>query len=133
MKTDIYPVSEVNRGNIDSYRQNKITLVVNDFEQLGIPATVTAKILMARGIYKWLANRRKIIKLKNRVRAKLTELYNSSLDRSDYRVSKAYRKGQTVAYQNILKELREICHSPRWQAPDFDEVAMEYLEDWREN
>ena len=56
---------EVNEKNINNYKQNKIKYLVKDFAEHGVPEEVTKEILLKRGINKWLANRAKIINLKD--------------------------------------------------------------------
>lgn len=47
------------------FAQNKPSLVASDLEKLGVPRAVTHRVLLARGVYKWLAARRQIIALKD--------------------------------------------------------------------
>lgn len=51
--------------SIEREKQNKVSHVVDDLEAWGIPRDVSYGILLKRGIFKWLAGRRDIIKLKD--------------------------------------------------------------------
>jgi len=111
-----------------NFKQNKPRFIARDFETLGINKEVTYKILLARGVFKWLSARRDIIKLKNVWRDRLSELYHcdvASLGKKEY----AERKGKIKALEECRAELRAICHSDRWRAPDFDRDAQQFLQE----
>ena len=111
--------------------QNKPSLVVKDLQEFGVPAEVTHGVLLARGVYKWLAVRRKLIKLKNvwkdRIRETLVGMASAKAEKKQYQVT--YLRGYLRAYEECRGEGRALCHSPRWQAPDFDKGARKFLED----
>ena len=113
---------EVSPDNIWQYKQNQPSLIISDMATLGIPERVTAKILMARGVYKWLAARRDFIKLKNSIRDELTSLYRAIEKGEIQRNSPAHfeAKGRIKALQEVRAEIRKICHSERWRFPDND-------------
>ena len=113
--------------SIWNYKQNKPRFIARDFELLGIPKNATYKILLTRGVFKWLSARRDIIKLKNIWRDRLTALYHCDLTKL---TEKEYteRLGRIKATEECRAELRAICHSHRWRAPDFDKEAVRYLE-----
>ena len=103
--------------------QNKPSLVADDLEAFDVPRDVTYSILLARGVFKWLAVRRELIKLKNIWRDKLTVSY-----RAQENDSTEFRKGYIAAMEECRKEVRILCHSGRFRAPDFDRKANEYLD-----
>jgi hypothetical protein len=114
-----------------SIEQNKPTLIVKDLERYGVPAKVSHSILLARGVYKWLAVRRHIIKLKNTWRERITKTIGELVEakkehNNSYRIG--YLRGYLKAYEEARAEVRELCHSERWQAPDFDSEAQVFLE-----
>lgn len=112
----------LNPNGIWSIEQNKPSLVVDDLEKFGVPRSESYAILLARGIFKWLAVRRDLIKLKNIWRDKLTEAYRAQeTDKTEW------RKGYIAALEECRKEVRSLCHSERFRAPDFDRKANEYL------
>jgi len=121
---------KVNKQNIWSYRQDKIKYIVNDFLHFGVPAEVTLKIMMARGIFKWLAVRRDLIKLKNtwkeRINKTLFLIREAKANRSYGRLM--WLRGYLQVYQECRAEIRGLCHSDRWRASDLDQDAIEYLE-----
>jgi len=46
--------------------QNKPSLIAEDLEKhAGVPLELTHKVLLARGVYKWFAVRRQLIRLKD--------------------------------------------------------------------
>ncbi len=120
---------DLNPKGINHIEQNKPSLVARDLKRAyGVPEAVTHAVMLARGVYKWLAVRRKLIALKNEWRDKLTKLQNEarkyprgSLERA--RIS-GYINGLTEARQAI----RKLCHLTRWQAPDNDHEAQTFLE-----
>lgn len=109
--------------------QNKPSLVAEDLEEFGVPAHITHSVLLARGVYKWLSVRRQIIKLKNVWKARIVEtlakLKEAKRSHNDYEVG--YLRGYLKAYEECRSEVRALCHSERWQAPDFDRKAQAHL------
>ena len=112
-------------------RQNKPSLVAKDLETFcGVNRKIAHNILLARGVYKWLSVRRDIIKLKNIWKSRITSIL------SDIRILKkennvyqlGYARGYLKAYEECRKEIRELCHSDRWKAPDFDKEAQKHLQ-----
>lgn len=113
----------VKPGNVWEFPQNKPSLVQNDLYNLyGVPRIITAKILMARGVYKWLAVRRQLIKLKNTWKGLLTNYYRSVESGNLVRGTAKYHeaKGYAKALERCRKEVRTLCHSARWAIPDFE-------------
>lgn len=113
--------------------QNKPSLVADDLEVLGIPRLVTHKILLARGIYKWLSVRRQLIVIKNNWKIKINNtlaLLRAEKRKPDNRYMIGYLRGYLKAYEECRASVRELCHSDRWQAPDFDREANRFLEDF---
>lgn len=113
-----------------SIEQNKPSLVVKDLQTFGIPEDVVHSILLARGVYKWFSVRRKLIKLKNDWKKKINEVNQSlvlaKFPNNAYKIG--YLRGYLRAYEECRKSVRALCHSSRWQAPDFDSEALEHLE-----
>ena len=85
---------------INSFRQDSPELIIRDArillklndEQL----EMLRKILLARGVNKWLKARRDIINLKHKIKKSLFS-----------------NNGQMTVH-DIYCELQRICHSPRW-------------------
>lgn len=111
---------ECNRKTIWGYAQNKPSLIVKDIKEKypEIPSDFIYKILLSRGIFKWLAVRRDLIKYKNTLRDKISALN---------RKKTPYEKGYHAALIECRKEIRKYCHSDRWRAPDFDKKANLFL------
>jgi len=86
---------------------------------------------MARGIYKWLAARRDIIKLKNLWRDALTVFYRAIESQEIVRGTPEYHRarGTMIALEQCRAQLRSICHSPRWRFPDNDPRARDLIDD----
>ena len=109
--------------------QNKPSLVAKDLQAFGVPSKITHSILLARGVYKWLSVRRQLIKLKNvwktRISETLAKLKEAKRERNGYEVG--YLRGYLKAYEECRAEVRTLCHSKRWQAPDFDRQAQAHL------
>jgi len=119
--------NELTPEGIWNFAQNKPTLVAKDFEELGVPREKSYSILLARGVFKWLAARRDIIKLKNIWRDELSILY---IQAQNQKGTPEHREmvGRIKAMEMCRKQVRAICHSERWRAPDFDRGAKKFLE-----
>ncbi len=131
MKTQPSPLS-VSESNIDHFRQNKPTYVARDMEELfGVPRDVTYKILLARGVFKWLSVRRELIRLKDSWKQQITDVItalhgfkgDTSLQHRTW-----YLRGYLKAKNEDRQAIRALCHSPRWQAPDNDKEARMWME-----
>lgn len=131
MKTQPSPLS-VSKSTIDHYRQNKPHYIADDMEQLfGVPKDATYKILLSRGVFKWLSVRRDLIKLKDEWKREITDVLealhackgNMSLQHRTW-----FLRGFLDARQKDRKALRALCHSSRFQAPDNDPEARRWLD-----
>lgn len=109
---------------IDNEPQNKPSLIAKDFADLGIPKKMTYSILLKRGVFKWLAVRRDLIKIKDVWKGILRELYNQQTEQKS-----EYRKGLIKGIEMCRKDIRGMCHSGRMRAPDFDKEAIKFLEE----
>lgn len=116
--------------SIWNIRQNKPTLIVRDLKEYDVPADIAYSILLGRGVFKWLAVRRDLIKLKNiwkeRVTATIARIHTAK--REHDQVQLAYQRGYLKAYEECRSEVRALCHSERFRAPDFDRSAQRFLE-----
>lgn len=128
-KNDPFKVSP---GNVWIYAQNKPSLIADDFkEKFDIPVIDTLKILMARGVFKWFAVRRKLIKQKDiwkrEISELLTDLADAKQQKDHYKVQ--FIRGKLSVLIRCREEIRELCHSERWSSPDFDQDALKILEE----
>jgi len=115
---------------IDTIKQNKPSLIVSDLEAYGVPSSITMKILLGRGVCKWLSVRRKLIKLKYIWKERVKETVKViKLCKEDPYYNLEYYRGYLKAYEECRKEVRELCHSPRWQVPDNDTIANNFLKE----
>jgi hypothetical protein len=112
---------ECNESNIWNFAQNKPTLVVDDIVSRypEVDPDFINDVLLKRGVFKWLAVRRDLIKLKNTWRDEV-----SRLNRKKTKEEKGYYKALLMCRAQI----RALCHSERFRAPDFDRKANNYLE-----
>ena len=115
---------DLNPGNIWNFAQNKPTLIVEDLQAFADPDVIYASLLR-RGVFKWLAVRRDLIKLKNRWKDVIKMTQNVRL--KTYGEQRAFYKGYQKAYEECRAEVRALCHSERWRAPDFDKKANAWL------
>ena len=108
------------RKNIWNYAQNKPTLVVKDITDKypDVDPNFIYEVLLTRGVFKWFAVRRDLIKLKNIWRNELVKL-NRKKNKKE--------KGYHDALVKCRRQVRELCHSERFRAPDFDRYANRYL------
>lgn len=113
--------TEVTPKNIWNFKQNKISLMVdlitNKYQN--VDPDFLYEVALKTGIFKWFAVRRQLIKLKNKLR---------SIDRiMNVGKKSPYQKGCHRMLIEIKEEIRKLCHSDRWQCPDHDRRANEWL------
>ncbi|MGB9791333.1 MAG: hypothetical protein ACPLTR_02000 [Thermacetogeniaceae bacterium] len=116
--------------NIWQCKQNKPTLIAKDLIAYGVPEDVTYRVLLERGVFKWLAVRRDLIKAKDRWKQAITETIQKIREaKKDGRQGDLmYLRGYLKALEMCRNEVRSMCKSERWRAPDFDKGAREFLE-----
>jgi uncharacterized glyoxalase superfamily metalloenzyme YdcJ len=145
----------VTRSSIWSCRQNKPSYVVQDIMRdilltFGAMPSMQYKsvrnhvyeILLQRGIFKWLAVRRDLIKLKNEWKAEITARQTEiASNKVAIRMCKGtaparhaafrnqYHRGYMAAMTRCRQEVRAMCHSDRWQVQDNDRDAQRWLEE----
>lgn len=116
--------------NIWDYKQNKPSLIAKDMlDKFNIPEVLTLRILMARGVFKWFTVRRNLIKQKNTWKQKIKEDLKSLSEakkKKDWARAQ-YLRGKLKALSDCRKDVRKMCHSQRWTAPDFDQKALKRL------
>jgi len=131
MKTQPSPLS-VSESNIDHFRQNKPHYIADDLEQIfGVPKDATYKILLSRGVFKWLSVRRDLIKLKDEWKREIADVLealrackgNMSLQHRTW-----FLRGYLAAKNEDRQAIRGLCHSSRYQAPDNDPEARRWLD-----
>ena len=97
-------LDEITPSNIVSFRQNNPELVIMDcireFNFSDKQCDIMRKILMARGVNKWLFARRKFIKLKHEVKDRLK---NTILKSQEYYI-----------YSWLNVKMQDIAKTPRW-------------------
>ena len=108
-------------------KQNKPSLIAEDLACFGVDKATIHKVLLARGVYKWLSVRRKLITTKNIWKDRIKDTLSKIVKAKQEHVNTSYLKGYLKAYEECRKEIRELCHSERWQAPDFDIKANQFL------
>jgi len=110
----------MNSKTIWMEKQNKPTYVVEDIKKkyFFISRDFIYKTLLRRGVFKWLSVRRDLIKLKDKWKGEVRKLNRKKTEKE---------KGYLHALEKCRKEIRKLCRSERWIAPDFDSKANEYL------
>jgi hypothetical protein len=116
-------IDEVCEDNIWQYRQNKPSRIVDDMEKYGIPRETGYKILLGRGVCKWLNVRRKLIKLKNAWKEDVNKTIEDIkiAKKGDNPIYLGRLRGRLETLQSCRKQIRELCKSDRWAMPDYDE------------
>jgi len=109
--------------------QNRPTLVVRDICNLipDVSESDIYTILLRRGIFKWLAARRDIIRLKNKWKKEITRLYGEIRKYPRGSMERRCILARIRAFEECRKAVRAICHSARWRAPDNDRHAQRFL------
>jgi len=97
---------------INNFRQNSPELIIRDAQILlrlnQEECETLRKILLARGVNKWLKARRDIIKLKNDTRDEIKDLMKI------YEKWNPVHKTKIKMLTNFLGKVRSICHQKRW-------------------
>jgi len=108
------------------FKQNKPSLVVADIvkQYPEVDPNFIYRVLLQRGVFKWLAVRRDVIKLKAEWKDEVRDLN---------RRKTAEERGYQKALIKCRAAVRALCHSERFRAPDFDRQANEFLERIRQN
>ena len=116
----------LNSKSINHHKQNRPSLIAEDLSRFGIAPEYVYTSLLRRGVFKWFKARREVIRLKNALKDKI----RMSIDEQKATHSgarKQYIRGYRKALEECRKELRLICHQPRWVAPDWDTGAKKFL------
>ena len=111
---------ECNKSTIWNFAQNKPSLVVQDIidKYPDIDPDFIYQVLLQRGVFKWLSVRRDLIRLKNEWRTEVRKLNHKKTQEE---------KGYYKALIKCRFRIRQLCHSERWVAPDFDNRAKSFL------
>lgn len=106
------------------FKQNKPSLVVDDITSKypDVDPDFVYGCLLRRGVFKWFSVRRDLIKLKEAWKEEIVRLNRKKTDKE---------KGYHKALIKCREEVRELCHSDRFVAPDFDRRANIYLNSLR--
>lgn len=120
----------LNPKNIWEWKQNKPTLIAKDLTKYGVPKNVTYQVLLQRGVFKWLAVRRDLIKAKDMWKAEITDTIERIREakKNGRYGDLMYLRGYLKALETCRGEVRAMCKSEQWRAPDFDSGAKEFLE-----
>jgi len=129
MAVNLSKPERVSTQTIEHYRQNKVKHILTDLEALGVSRLAGAKVLLARGVFKWFAVRRSLIKRKEQWKKSETILYgclrSAKRERDYYHI--AWFRGYIAALQACRADIRHLCKSSRWQAQDNDTEAQRLL------
>ena len=111
---------DCNKSTIWNFAQNKPSLIVQDIiaKYPEIDPDFIYKVLLQRGVFKWLSVIRELIWLKNEWRKEIRKL-NCKKTQEE--------KGYYKALLKCRRHIRQLCHSERWVAPDFDTGAKKFL------
>ena len=111
---------DVSRANIDGMAQNRVSLIARDLVGLGVDERDARKVLMGRGVNKWLGARRRIIRYKHRLRRDVSNIIGEiqAAKHSGNRLELERLRGRLETTQACLAALRDICHMPRWWPDD---------------
>jgi hypothetical protein len=122
-------MEKLDTRTIWNFKQNKPTLIVRDLAVFGVPEDEAYRTLLIRGVFKWFSVRRKLIALKNEWKDEITWTLSAIMNAKRIKDWKrlAELRGELRILSRCREQVRELCHGPRWQAPDFDRRAREYL------
>jgi predicted transcriptional regulator len=110
-------------------KQNRPILIYRDLKKYGLDKNTVFKILLNRGVFKWLSVRRKLIKLKNiwknDIRNTIDDIQQAKETGDTLKLFELRGRIKTLEY--CRKQVRELCHSKRIQAPDNDKEAIKFI------
>ena len=96
----MFDAQEATPHNIDCFQQNKLRYVARDLHRLaGVPVDVTRRVLLARGVAKWMRNRQVMIDVKHAMKDRIKELPHGETRRE---------------LQKFYEPLQRAAKSPRW-------------------
>jgi hypothetical protein len=110
---------------IDQMAQNKPSYIVDDLAHIASSEDRVYWVLLRRGVFKWLAVRRRLIRLKDEWKRRAKDAAASRQEATGAQVN--YWKGYIAALNECRAEVRALCHSPRVQVPDHDSRARRWL------
>ena len=105
--------------NIWCFKQNKIKYIVQDLLPY-VDEEIIREVLLARGVNKWLACRKDLIRLKNNLKKEITnqiELIRQAKKEKN-ELLRQRLVGQWEKMVEIRERIRNICHSDRWRFPE---------------
>ena len=111
------------KNNIWEFAQNKPTLIVNDIIEKypEVNPDFIYDILLKRGVFKWLAVRRDIIKLKNRWKDEIRELNRKYRQKNKATDILSFQYGNAGEIVICLKEVKK--NARRFQSTFKKELA----------
>ena len=130
--TDPGPVP-ARRVSLCNERQNRPVLVARDLAAWGVPEAAVMEVLLRRGVFKWLAVRRHLIRLKHQWKAELAYLNKSLALSKGYRDLRHLRGRWRLEHRMLQRcygQVQQLCKGPRAQAPDNDRQAVRFLAQW---
>lgn len=115
-------MEECTEKNIWNFAQNKPSLVVDDIvaRYPEVDRDFLYEVLLRRGVFKWFAVRRYLIKLKDKL--KMWDVGFNDMGKKN-----KWQKGRHAMLIYIKEDIRRLCHSERWNCPDNDSRAKLWL------
>lgn len=116
-------VHELNRleSKLAGLRQCKLHYIARDLAPW-VPSEVVYGVLLRRGVFKWLAVRRGLIRLKDAWRDEIRILHAQLRQEWDP-VRRAELRGRLHAFEEARAAVQVLCHLPRATAPEGDREA----------
>lgn len=121
-KADGYSVLE---SALAGVRQAKVSYIARDLAPW-VPVDLVYATLLRRGVFKWLAVRRELIRLKNAWRDEIRILHTQLREERDP-IRRAALRGRLHALEEARAAIRALCHLPRVTAPDNDPEAQLFV------
>jgi len=129
MKEKLNPLN-VDPQNIANYKQNKPILIARDLNRLhGVPIEDTLKILLARGVFKWMWVRETLIDYKDYLKQELAmtiEKSNHAKYKKDWKRHQQL-KGRVKVLIEIRKDIKSMCHMDRWCCSSKDRYSLWFV------
>lgn len=129
--SDPAPLNEVTPRNIPEYRQHKIGRIARDFLfYFDVPPIETARILLARGIAKWMSVRRMLYATQQKWLVQVREAQEGLRDATDNGLGygdRMWLKGYLYAKEECRADIDSLCKSGRWQIAQDDSYGRKLL------
>ncbi len=113
--------------NIWHFSQYKVRRIAEGFKPWGVPEEMVYYILLANGVFKALAIRRDLIRLKEEWKKEIRALHEEIRKYPKGSVERKVIAERLRTLTQCRQQVRQILKSERLRAPDNDRTAQRFL------